>query len=117
MGTLKVNKLLVGSHVGYDPHLSNYKQDIQVSFTVHYNSYVEEESDDPVDAFDTNKLVKEVMGRAESSHFNLLEAFCRMVLNTILEFPRVDRAEVEAKIVQSVPFKGERAFVISGSNM
>ncbi|WP_075591236.1 dihydroneopterin aldolase [Labilibacter marinus] len=116
MGTLKVKNLIVRSNVGFDPHVSDYRQDLVVNLSINYNSFVEEESDNPADAFQVNKLIKEIMGRADNSHFNLLEAFTRMLLNTILEFPRVESVEIEAKTEQSVRFPGEMSFVLSGSN-
>ncbi len=115
MGILKVNNLLVRSNVGFDPHLSHYQQDLLINLEVEYNSFVEEESDDPGDAFDIQQLIKEINGRAETGHFNLLEAFTRMVLNTTLEFARVEKAIVEVKKVQSIQFSGELSFTLSGS--
>ncbi len=116
MGTLKIKNLLVRSNVGFEPHIQDYQQDLLVSIRVAYNSFLEEESDNPSDAFQVKPLVKEIMGRAESGHFNILESFTRMVLNTILEFPRVESGEVEVQKVKSIQFSGELSFILSGSN-
>ena len=116
MGTLKLTNLLVRSNLGSEPHLQDYQQDLLVNITIKYSSTLGEESDDPEDALDVIRLTKEVTGRAESGHFNLLEAFTRMVLNTVLEFPRVERASVKVKKVKSIEFSGELSFILSGSN-
>ncbi len=116
MGTLKINNLLVKSNVGFELHIQDYQHDLEVNINIDYNSILEEGSDDPADAFNVKRLIKEVIGRAESGHFNLLEAFTRMLLNTILEYPRVDKAEVEVKRLNTNQFAGELSFVLSGSN-
>lgn len=116
MGVLTIQKLLVRSHLGFDPHLSNYTQDLIINVRINYNSFLEEESDNPDDAFDISQLTKEIIGRAESSHFNLLQAFTRMVLNTVLEFNRVERARVEVIKTRSIQFSGELSFVLESSN-
>ncbi|MGQ1787555.1 MULTISPECIES: dihydroneopterin aldolase [unclassified Saccharicrinis] len=116
MGTLKIKNLLVRSNVGFEPHLQDYQQDLLVTITVRYNSVLEEGSDDPSDAIDLKRMVKEIMGRAESGHFNLIEAFARMVLNTVLEETKVDSAEIEVKKVKYMQFSGELSFSLSGSN-
>ena len=116
MGLLTIKKLLVRSHLGFDPHVSSHTQDLIINISVNYNSFLEEESDNPADAFDIVQLTNEIIGRAENSHFNLLEAFTRMVLNTVLEFKRVESAKVEVKKLQSIEFSGELSFVLEGSN-
>lgn len=107
---------MVRSNVGFEPHIRDYQQDLLVTISICYNSLLEEGSDDPKDAIDLNLMVKEIMGRAESGHFNLIEAFTRMILDTVLEEGRVDRAEVEVKKVKSIQFSGELSFSLSGTN-
>jgi D-erythro-7,8-dihydroneopterin triphosphate epimerase len=116
MGVLAINNMLVRSQVGFDPQVEDQSKDLYVSIHIRYNSYQEEESDNPNDAFDINSLSSEIIGRAGNSHFNLIEAFTRMVLNTVLEFSRVEEAEVEVKQMQDLKFTGELSFSISGSN-
>ncbi|TLX70851.1 FolB domain-containing protein [Labilibacter sediminis] len=116
MGVLNIKKLLVRSHLGFDPHASSHTQDLMINISISYNSFLEEESDNPADAFDIVQLTNEIIGRAENSHFNLIEAFTRMVLNTVLEFDKVESAKVEVKKLQAIQFSGELSFVLEGSN-
>ncbi len=115
MGVLKINNLLVKCNVGYDPHQTNFQQDFIINIQVEYNSFIEEESDAPEDAFDVQQLINEIVGRAESGHFNLVEAFTRMVLNTVMEFQRIESAEVEVKRVQTIHYAAEMSFSLSAS--
>ena len=116
MGTLKITNLLVSSNLGYETHLHNFRQDLLVNISLNYNRGLEEASDNPSDSLDVMRLTKEIIGMAETGHFNLLEAFTRMVLNTVLEYPRVNSATVEVIISKSIQFSGELSFVLSGSN-
>jgi D-erythro-7,8-dihydroneopterin triphosphate epimerase len=116
MGQLSVTNMFVRSHIGFDPKVEDHSQDLLVDITISYNSYIEEESDNPDDSFDIQQLISEIIGRAENSHFNLIEAFARMVLNTILEFKRVEEADVKVTRVKALDNSGELSFALSGLN-
>ncbi len=94
MGLLQLNNLRVKSFVGTDPLLKNNNQELTLNIEITYFSVLEEESDNYEDAFDIKGLIQEITGRAESSHFNLIEAFTRMVMKTIFEITRVEKATV-----------------------
>ncbi len=94
MGLLRLKNLRVKSFVGSDPLIKNNNQELTLDIEITYYSVQEEESDNMEDAFDIKELIQEITGRAESSHFNIIEAFTRMVLKTIFEFSRVEKATV-----------------------
>ncbi len=95
MGLLQLNNLQVRSYVGTDSNMKNNDQKLTINIEIIYFSTIEEESDNYEDSFDITELIKEITGRAENSHFNIIEAFARMVLKTIFEFNRVEKASVE----------------------
>jgi len=115
MGQLSVKSIRVRAYVGTDSVVENNSVDLQMNISVHYNSIIEEESDNPDDAFPIHELIQEIQGRAENSHFNLIEAFARMVLDTIFEFDRIDAAKVEVTGFSVPHTHGNLSFSLSGS--
>ncbi len=117
MGVFNINNMVVQSYVGFAPDVEINRQEFIINLSIAYNTVLEEQSDDPEDAFNIEGLTLEIIGRAENSHFNLLEAFARMVLNTILEFDRIESAEVEVKKVKQFKYSGQLSFKLNGSNI
>ena len=50
MGQLSVKSIRVRAYVGTDSVVENNSVDLQMNISVHYNSIIEEESDNPDDA-------------------------------------------------------------------
>ncbi len=94
MGLLLLKGLHVRGFVGSDPHMKNNDKELILNIELNYNSTLEQESDNIEDSLRLQEIIQEIIGRAENSHFNLIEAFARMVLNTVLEFKRIEQASV-----------------------
>jgi len=104
MTQLRIKNLLIRTVVGFNPHEIGKRQDIVLNVTIHYNSTREEKSDDPNDALDYRAITKLLIEKIEGSRYNLLESLARMVMDTIMSFSRVERAELEIDKMHALRF-------------
>ncbi len=104
MTQLRIKNLLIRTVVGFNPHEIGKRQDIVLNVTIHYNSAIEEKSDDPKDALDYRAITKLLIEKVEASRFNLIEALGRMVMDTIMSFDRVEKAELEIDKMHALRF-------------
>lgn len=113
MGKLKIKNLLLRSYVGFNPHEIGKRQDVMLNITIHYASGSEELSDLPDDALDYRTITKQIIEKVENSRFNLLEALVRMVLDTIMQYERVQSAEVEVDKLHALRFSESVSITLS----
>lgn len=104
MTQLHIKNLLIRTVVGFNPHEIGKRQDVVLNITIHYDSKKEEFSDDPNDALDYREITKLIIEKVEASHFNLLEALARMVMNTVMSFDRVEKVELEIDKMHALRF-------------
>lgn len=115
MGTLKIKNLLLRACVGFNPHEIGKRQDLNLNIIIKYNSTKEEKSDKPEDALDYRSITKDVIKKVEQSQFNLIEALARMVLDTIMNYDRVEFAEVEIDKLHALRFSESVSVTLSAS--
>ncbi len=113
MGKLKIKNLLLRSYVGFNPHEIGKRQDVMLNMTINYQSGQEELSDAPGDALDYRTITKEIIEKVENGRFNLLEALARMVLDTIMQYERVQSAEVEVDKLHALRFSESVSVTLS----
>ncbi|TRX71122.1 FolB domain-containing protein [Carboxylicivirga sp. M1479] len=113
MGKLRIKNLLLRSYVGFNPHEIGKRQDLMLNISIEYQSGPEELSDKPEDAFDYRTITKEVIKKVENSHFNLLEALVRMVLDSLMQYDRVLSAEVEIDKLHALRFSESVSICLS----
>ncbi len=113
MGVFLLKNLKVRGFVGSDPHMKNNDRELNLNIELIYNSAIEQESDNIEDALCIKEILQEIVGRAENSHFNLIEAFTRMVLNTVLEFNRIEKASVSVMNFKNSQLPCEICFTLS----
>ncbi|MBR8537194.1 FolB domain-containing protein [Carboxylicivirga sediminis] len=113
MGKLKIKNLLLRSYVGFNPHEIGKRQDVMLNITIHYASGKEELSDLPDDALDYRTITKQIIEKVENSRFNLLEALARMILDTIMQYERVQSVEVEVDKLHALRFSESVSITLS----
>ncbi len=113
MGRLRIKNLLLRSYVGFNPHEIGKRQDLMLNISIDYKCGKEELSDNPEDALDYRTITKEIIQKVESSKFNLLEALARMVLDLIMQYDRVQAAEVEIDKLHALRFSESVSITLS----
>jgi D-erythro-7,8-dihydroneopterin triphosphate epimerase len=104
MAILRIKNLRLNTEIGFKPHEIQRNQSVVINIELHYNSSIEEESDDPNDILDYREITKSIIHLVENNRFNLLEHLCRRVINVVSAYDLVDYAIVEIDKPEALRF-------------
>ena len=97
MTVIRVKDLSLRTFIGFKPHEKKHKQDVLIQLEVEVETSMVEHNDDyqAKGFYDYRSMTKSVIKLVEESHFDLLEALTRKVVDEIMSNSLVKKARVE----------------------
>ncbi|WP_462319219.1 dihydroneopterin aldolase [Marinilabilia sp.] len=113
MATISIKDLLLRTQVGFNPHELGKRQDIVINLVIDYSLNGEEVSDEPEEALDYRQVCKKIIALVENKNYNLLEKIANDAAELVLQFPRVQKVDVEVDKPHALRFSRSVSFSIS----
>jgi D-erythro-7,8-dihydroneopterin triphosphate epimerase len=94
MATIRITDLRLRAIIGIHDWEREHKQDVIINITMEFDALKSIRSDAIKDTVDYKVITKRVIREVEASDFQLLEKLAKLVLDIIMEDPRVQEATV-----------------------
>ena len=91
----EIQNLRLRTIIGFNDWERKNKQDVIINIKAGFDSGNSTKSDDVADTVDYKIIIKKVIKAVEESDFNLLEKLTQMVLDIVMENPRIAWASVK----------------------
>lgn len=101
---IEITNLKLRTIIGINNWERKVKQNVIINISLEYNAAKAITADDIEDTVDYKKLTKEIIKRVESSRFYLLEKLTAMILKTVMDSPRVEKAAVRVDKPRALRF-------------
>ena len=92
---VEIQNLKLRTIIGFNDWERKNKQDVMINIKAGFDSGNSTKSDDVADTVDYKIITKKVIKAVEESDFNLLEKLTQMVLDIVMENPRIAWASVK----------------------
>jgi D-erythro-7,8-dihydroneopterin triphosphate epimerase len=94
MATIRITDLKLRAIIGIYDWEREHKQDVIINIQIRYDAAKACETDAIKDAVDYKAITKRIIKEVEASKFFLLEKLAKLILNIILDDPKVEEAVV-----------------------
>lgn len=95
LAKIHIKDLHLRTHIGINQSEIDNKQDVLINICILYRPQHAVASNDIGDALNYRTICKAVISLVENRRFALLERLCQEVLDCVMGFSRVSRAQVE----------------------
>ena len=94
MATVRITNLRLRTIIGANDWERELKQDVVINISLAYDAAKASKSDNLKDTIDYNAITKKIIKMVEASNFLLLEKLADIILQIVLDDPRVKEATV-----------------------
>lgn len=95
LARIRIKNLLLRTYIGINDDEIRNKQDIVINVTIYYPADKAVNSSNIDDALNYRSITKAIIELVENNRFALLERLTQQVLDCVIGFAQVSRAEVE----------------------
>lgn len=95
LARIRIKSLLLRTYIGINDDEIRNKQDVIINITIHYPADKAVNSSNIDDALNYRSITKAIIELVENNRFALLERLTQQVLDCVMGFAQVSRAEVE----------------------
>ena len=94
MATIRITNLKLRTIIGVNEWERDLKQDVVINISLTYDAAKASKSDNLKDTIDYKAITKKIIKMVEASNFLLLEKLADIILQIVLDDPRVKEATV-----------------------
>ncbi len=115
LSRIRIKDLRLRTFVGFNDEEQRKRQDVVINIHIDYDAAAAARDDSVAKALDYKAITKSVIALVEDNRFLLLEKLVHDVLIQVLDYPGVQRAEVEVDKPHALRFTESVSLTMSGS--
>lgn len=106
MATIRITDLKLRAIIGIHDWEREHKQDVIINIQIQYDSAKACETDAIEDTIDYKVITKRVIKEVEPSNFFLLEKLTKLILDIVMDYPKVEEVAVRVDKPFALRFAG-----------
>jgi D-erythro-7,8-dihydroneopterin triphosphate epimerase len=115
LSRIRIKDLRLRTYVGFNDEEQRKRQDVVINIRIDYDAAAAARDDSVDKALDYKAITKAVISLVEDNRFLLLEKLVHDVLDQVLAYPAVQRAEVEVDKPHALRFTESVSLTMSGA--
>ena len=114
MATIRITNLKLRAIIGANDWERETKQDVVINVAIDFDAAKAGKSDSIKDTVDYKTITKRIIKEVEASSFFLLEKLAQVILNIVMENPKVKEASVRVDKPFALRFADSVSVEVSG---